>query len=438
MAAEKMVIGIRREVKNRWERRCPLSPDQMRELIEKQGLSFIVQPSEIRAFSDRQYAEAGARINDDLSEAGLILAVKEVPTQELLADKAYLYFSHTIKGQDYNMPMLARLAELGCTLIDYEPITDQQGNRLLFFGRWAGIAGMIDTLWALGRRLMIEGIPTPFADIRPAHAYSSYQEARVAIGEVGRSIAENGLPNELSPLVVGIAGYGNTSKGAQEILNLLPGLQITASELLAGKTTDEPDDKGVIKVVFTEEDSMQPISAEQAFDLGDYYKKPAGYRSRFAQYLPYLTVLVNCIYWETKYPRLVTKQDVIDLYSMAPARLRVIGDITCDIDGSIQVNRRSTDSDDPVYVWDVKSQQAVSGFSGNGPVVLAVDNLPCELPRESTIEFGERLKSILPNLAVADLSGPLSASGIRPEVLRGVILYKGSLVKSYDYLQDKL
>ena len=149
-------LGIRREDKNEWERRAPLAPDAVSRLVA-QGVEVLVEPSPRRIFTDLEYARAGARIAPDLSACTLVLGVKEIPPARFRPGGAYCFFSHTIKGQPYNMGMLARLRELGCTLLDYELVKDDQGRRLIFFGRHAGLAGMLDSLWALGRRLAEEG-----------------------------------------------------------------------------------------------------------------------------------------------------------------------------------------------------------------------------------------------------------------------------------------
>jgi saccharopine dehydrogenase (NAD+, L-lysine-forming) len=161
-------FGIRLEDKNEWERRTPLIPAHVKELREKHGLEVYVQSSPIRAFGHQEYEQAGARIVEDLTACPLILAIKEIPPQLFEKDKTYVFFSHTIKGQAFNMPMLQRLLDLGCQLIDYEKIVDERGRRQVFFGNYAGLAGMIDTLWALGQRLAWEKIDTPFSHLRPA------------------------------------------------------------------------------------------------------------------------------------------------------------------------------------------------------------------------------------------------------------------------------
>ena len=151
--------------------------------------------SEKRIFSNDAYIKAGAIVDQDLKAAKVIIGIKEIPDHLFEKDKAYIFFSHVSKGQIHNMSMLTRMMELGCSLIDYEKVTDDQGKRLIFFGRYAGLAGMINTLWTYGRRLKEEGLTTPFARLRQTHEYASIEEARNAISEVGKEIAQHGLPD---------------------------------------------------------------------------------------------------------------------------------------------------------------------------------------------------------------------------------------------------
>ena len=432
------VVGIRREDKSIWERRVPLVPEDVRRLIAEHGIQVIVQPSDIRVFKDEEYAAVGARVQEDLSPCDVIFAVKEVPPHLLLPGKTYVYFAHVIKGQPYNMPMLKRLLDLGCVLIDYEKITDEKGRRLIFFGRHAGWAGMLDTLWALGKRLEWEGIPTPFASIGQAHTYPNLESARRAVREVGERIRREGLPADLAPLVVGFAGYGNVSRGAQEIFDLLP-VQEVAPEDLATLFEGEPDPHTLYKVVFKEEHMVEPIDPKGSFDLQDYYSHPEKYRSRFASHVPYLTVLVNGIYWEAKYPRLVTKDYLRELFGgPTRPRLRVIGDISCDIEGAIECTVKCTEPGDPVYVYNPLTGEVIDGYEGEGVVILAVDILPSELPREASIDFSAVLRQFVPAIAQADYTVPLDELDLPPEIKRAVIAYRGELTPRYRYLERYL
>ena len=318
------MIGIRHEDKSRWEARAPLVPDDVRRLIKDHGLQFQVQTSPTRAFSDDQYRAAGAAVANDLRDSRIILGVKEIPAGCFEPGKTYIIFSHVIKHQPQNMPMLRRIVELGCTLIDYECIVDEQERRLVFFGRYAGLAGMIDTLWALGQRLRHEGIDNPFATVRRAYEYNTLEDARRQITQVGERIRQDGLPAAIQPLICGFAGYGNVSQGAQEIYDLLPVREIDPEET----ATIAPAARECYKVVYHEKHLAQRTSGE-AFELQDYYDRPEGYRSKFFPQVRFLTLLVNCIYWEDRYPRLVTCRQLGELFSSeSQPRLRVIGDIT--------------------------------------------------------------------------------------------------------------
>jgi len=160
-----LFYGIRREDKNKWEKRVPIVPNHIEELKKKFNINAIVQPSSIRIYSDKEYEKAGAKIQENLSSCPVIFAVKEIPIKFFEADKTYVFFSHTIKGQKNNMPMIKKMMDLNCNLIDYEKITNESGQRLIFFGRYAGLAGMINSLWSLGQRLKIKGITNPFQNI---------------------------------------------------------------------------------------------------------------------------------------------------------------------------------------------------------------------------------------------------------------------------------
>jgi len=333
------------------------------------------------------------------------------------------------------MPMLKRALDLGCTIIDYERIVDDDNRRLIFFGNYAGLAGMIDTLWTLGRRLSHEGIDTPLAAIEQASAYTDLEAAMTAIAKVADRITADGLPPEISPLVIGIAGYGNVSKGAQEILDLLPVRDIPAADLLADEL---PQDAPIVKVVFREEDTVLRLDPSAPFDLHEYYEHPERYRGAFERYLPRLHALVNCIYWEPKYPRLVTKEAIADLYRGEQPTLRVIGDITCDVAGSIEVTVRATEPNDPVYVYDPATGGTASGVEGNGPAMMAVEILPSELPRESSSYFSDILKGFVPAIAAADYAAPFDELDLPAPLKRAVICHRGALAPDYRTLEKHL
>jgi alpha-aminoadipic semialdehyde synthase len=429
------MIGIRREDKNRWETRAPLIPQDVHKLIRADGVELCVQRSPIRVFREEEYVAAGASACDDLDDCSLVLGVKEIPLGKLAPERTYVFFSHTIKGQPDNMPMLRRLMELKCQLIDYERIADEKGRRMVFFGRYAGLAGMIDTLWALGQRWNHEGVENPLTTVGQAYQYMNLKQAMSEIAKVGERIKKHGLPEKCRPLVCGFAGYGQVSEGAQQIYDLLPVEEITPEEL----ASIPPAGGACYKVVFHEKHMVQRLDASSPFDLQEYYDHPDRYRGRFFEYVPHLTVLVNGIYWEPRYPRLITRPLLQDLYGPKQhPRLRVIGDITCDIAGSVECNTHATEPDKPVYVYDPENGETTEGVAGNGPVVLAVDNLPCELPVDSSIHFSRALSPLIPALARADFSAPLEKSGLPPELARATILYHGELTEPYRYLEGFL
>ncbi|MDJ0924201.1 MAG: hypothetical protein QNJ77_06520 [Acidimicrobiia bacterium] len=429
-------IGIRAEDKSPWERRAPLAPSGVRELVNRHGLEVLVEPSERRVFRDEEYRNAGGVVTSDLSAAEVVFGVKEIPPAKLQRRTGYVFFSHVVKGQPYNMPMLQRILELEATLVDYERVVDNQGRRLIFFGRHAGLAGMIDSLWALGQRLDWEETRHVFGKIKPAHAYAALAEAKDAVSEAGKTLARDGVPGSLAPLVVGVAGYGNVAGGVHEILSELPTVELDPSELedLVGSGTARRD--VVYRVTFREEHLVERIEPGQPFELQEYYDHPERYRSRFAPYLGSLTVLMNTIFWTEAYPRLVTRDSVRRLFASEDRpRLRVIGDITCDIEGSIEITERATTPDSPIYVWDCDTGQTRDGVAGAGPVVLAVDALPCELPRESTEDFSRVLTPFVPAIARARWSEPWESVGLPPEIEPAAIVHRGVLTPRYRYLQ---
>jgi len=427
-----VVIGIRHEDKSRWEARAPLVPEDVAALIREHGVPFRIERSPHRAFPEEEYRRAGAEVADNLDGAGIVLGVKEIPAGKFAPGVAYLYFSHTIKGQPANMPALKRLMELGCTLIDPERIVDERNRRLVFFGRFAGLAGMIDTLWALGRRLDHEGVPSPFSKVRPAHEYADLESVKREFAGIAAEIRAGGLPPEVQPLVCGFTAYGQVSQGAQEIFGLLP-VEWVEPERLPGLARSPHRCYGV---VFREE-HMVSRTGPAAFDLQEYYRRPDRYRASFFRHAPFLTMLVNGIYWEPRYPRFLTRAQFGELYSKPP-RLRVVGDITCDIDGSLACTTRATSPDNPVYVYDPATGETADGVAGNGPVVLAVDFLPCELPVDASRHFSRSLAPFIPGLAGAGLSRPLDQSGLPLELQRATIVHRGKLTESYGYLAGHL
>ena len=431
-------IGVRREDKSRWERRVPVTPDDARRLKEEHGIAVWVQPSPIRVFAGKEFTRAGAVVQEDLSSCPVTFAVKEIPLDFFEPGKAYVFFSHTIKGQPSNMPMLKRMLELGCTLIDYEKITDEKGRRLIFFGRHAGLAGMIESLWALGKRLDWEGILNPFSHLRHTYEYKDLAEAKEAISKVGAKLRAEGLPESVTPLICGVAGYGNVARGVGEILDLLPIEEIEPKDVAYLAVRSDCAANVIYKVVFKEEHTVEPVSPGDRFDLQDFYDHPEKYRGKFESYVPYLTMIVNCIYWDAKYPRLVTKEYLKRLYGAGKPRLRVIGDISCDVEGAIECTVHYTEADEPVFVYNPFTGETTDGYEGGGPVVMAVDILPSQLPRDASVYFSGVLREFVPTIARADYSAPFEQLELVPEIKRAVIVHRGELTPDYRYIEQFL
>jgi len=428
------IIGIRREDKNKWERRVPLIPTDTSDLQTKQGMRFLVQHSSVRVYTDDEYRSAGVEVNENLRPASVIFAIKEIPPHLLLPGKTYIFFAHVVKGQPHNMPMLRRLMELGCSLVDYEKITDDQKRRLIFFGRHAGYAGMIETLRGLGQRLAVSGVPTPLAQVCPAFKYRDLKEAKAHITALGDEMVRQ--PQACS-LVFGFSGYGNVSIGAQEVFDCLAPVQVAVGDLpVAASAAAGPRP---VKVVFREEHMVERKDQSIPFNLFEYYDHPERYDSCFERYLQHLDVLVNCIYWDQRYPRLVTREWAKRNYLLGcTPRLKVIGDISCDIEGSVELTVKVTEPDHPCFVYLPEQNSVRDGVEGNGPVIMAVDNLPCEIPRESSQYFSSVLRDMVAPLVNADWRVPFEALDLPPCLKRAVIVHQGRLTPDYQYIEQHL
>ncbi len=425
-------IGLRKEEKA-FETRVPVVPDHVRLLHDKHGIEFLLEPSKQRAFKEEEYRTANAEVLPlKGSKTPVVLGIKEMPIDFFEENIVYIFFSHTIKGQDYNMPMLKRIMDVGATLIDYERVVDDKGRRLIFFGNWAGMAGISDTFRMLGDRLESQGVkPNPFADMKPTYELRGLSGLKEEFALLGKRIKEQGLPEELKPFVIGFAGYGNVSRGAQEIFDILPHEVINPEEL-----KDIPPQSDLLyKCIFKEEHMVEPRNPSEQFDLQDYYKNGAAkYIGIFHKHVPYITVLMNCIYWTEKYPRLVTKEFIKNHWKQESRRLQIVGDISCDVEGAIEFTLDCTKSNKPAFTYLIDEDRAELGVVGEGPVVMAVDNLPSELPRESSTSFSETLLDFIPALANADFTVQFSELKLPRELKDAVIVYQGKLTENYQYL----
>ncbi len=428
-------VAIRHEDRYLMERRAAITPKQVKLLTEKDNFEFYVESSKKRVFTDAEYKKAGAKIVDDISDIPVVFGVKEMPLKAFQEGHTYVFFSHTVKGQEYNMPIIKKMIEKKANLIDYEKIVDTKGRRLIFFGRYAGLAGIINSLWAYGQRLLSKGIENPFSGLKQAHKYNSLNEAQVALERVGMNILKSGMPKEIHPMVIGITGYGNVSKGVQELLSYLPCQQISADKLL-DLDMDKLPNNVIYKVVFKEMHLVvENIKDKDFFELEDYYAHPEKYRSIFSKYVNKLSLLINAMYWDTRYPRLITNEYLSENYS-DKHKLLVIGDITCDPKGSIECTKECTTIEEPVFVFDTKSQKKKNGFDGEGIAVMGVDILPSELPRESSQGFSDILYSYIKEIIACDYTQPFDKLELPPPIKRALILHNGKFTPEFEYMSD--
>ncbi len=428
-------LGIRREDKNIWEKRVPLTPDHVRELV-RQNINVRIQPSDLRIFSDDDYRDAGADVTEDIYQSNLVLGVKEIPPVYFTKNGNYLFFSHTIKAQPYNMPMLKRLLDVGGTLLDYEKVTDNNGKRLIFFGRYAGVVGAVETLRGLGLRWQSKGIETPLVDLKQPNTVRDLDELKQVVGEVGRSIKNNGLPSSIAPVIIGFTGNGAVSKGAQEICEKLPHERIDTKKL--NELVSQPENARtdcVYLLVLEEEQLYATKDPAMEFSRQGYYEHPENYRSLFFEdYASKLTAVVNGIYWEEKYPRLLTKENFESMLGQRNNRLEIVGDVSCDIDGSMACTVQASNIDEPVFLYHPEIGFAGHDLSADGFAVMSVDNLPCELSRDASRTFGDALTPFLPKL----LASHFRAEDMPEEFLAAMIAHKGQLTPDYQWLSEHL
>ncbi len=424
-------LGLRKEDKNIWERRIAVTPDKIGILMKDHGIRTYVESFPGRAFTDEEFQNEGAVLLRSLQDCNVILGIKEVPIPLLMPGMTYMFFSHTIKGQSYNMPLLKAVLEKKITLIDYEKITDKAGRRKVYFGNYAGLAGMIDTLHILGLRLKHLGYRTPFLSIHAAYEYDDLADAKAELEKLAATIEKDGLGEYPHPLVFGFSGYGNVSTGAQTLFDILPHHDITVSDL--GKTTASGASR-LLKAVFREEDMVRTKDGTP-FNLDIYYNQPEKYESRFQEILPHLDVLINAVYWEEQYPRLVERKWAME---QTDPRLKLITDISCDVNGSIEITEKSTESDNPAYVFSPVTGKIHDGVDGDGIVVLAVDNLPTELPRDASQTFSDKLFPYVPDIVNCDYRAAFEDLALPEEIHNAVITHNGHLTPRFSYLQKFL
>uniref|UniRef100_A0A8D3DVG7 Alpha-aminoadipic semialdehyde synthase, mitochondrial n=1 Tax=Scophthalmus maximus TaxID=52904 RepID=A0A8D3DVG7_SCOMX len=393
----KAVLAIRREDINPWERRAPLAPRHVRELTNA-GVKVLVQPSNRRAIHEKYYSKAGAVIQEDISEASLIIGVKRPPEEKIMERKTYAFFSHTIKAQEANMGLLDDLLKKEVRLIDYEKMVDPNGYRIVAFGQWAGVAGMINILHGLGLRFLALGQHTPFMHIGMAHNYRNVSQAIQAVRDCGYEISMGLMPKSIGPVTFCFTGTGNVSKGAQDILNELPVEYVEPHELKDVSGTG--DMTRVYATVLSRHHHLMRKS-DGIYDPMEYENHPELYTSHFRTSVSPLASI-------TPAPTLMA----ITTLQVQPAtcccQLLAICDISADTGGSIEFMNVCTTIDKPFCMYDADQHIDHDSVEGNGILMCSIDNLPAQLPLEATEYFGDRLFPYIWEMAVITSNGALT------------------------------
>lgn len=412
---------IRREIKSDWERRAPLTPDAVKGLISK-GLPISVEACDVRKFSDRDYEEAGATIVDQCENAELILGIKEPQIEAVQPNQVHVAFSHTIKGQSYNMALLKAFLDQKGTLIDYETMRDTSGTRVIAFGRYAGIAGAVDTFHLAGKKWQQKGIASDLVSLGMTHGFHDLDELSAHL----RAMA----PLKGEPLKVLIVGTGNVSQGCVEVCQWLGLPSVPIEAVGQGKAPES----SWYAVAGTEDIFRKRDGGP--YDRAEFREYGAErYENAFTQYLGHFNVLLQTSYWATHYPRQLDFQTLREYRDKLPF---MIGDISCDINGSLQCTQLATTIDDPAMTYLPDEEKEVQGISWAGPTIMSIDHLPCELSFDASNDFSRILKSLVPLIAGVSLDKPLHESGMSQLLQDATIVYRGELTPNYKYLEAYL
>lgn len=430
-----LCVGILDE-QNAQEKRSPLTPADAGWLI-KRGVDLEVEKSTKRIFCDSEFKSEGARIVSRIQNASLILGVKNPRPEDMLCDRIYMVFSHVIKGQEENIPILKECLRKKITLIDYEKIADNFGRRLVYFGRFAGVCGLIDSLCYFGKKIEWEGIKNPFSQLRPCYRYKSLDSTKRALYRIYGFIKKEALHKRLSPFIIGITGHGHVSQGVQEILDILGPVEIHPRDMLDFIKHKKTDRKKVYKIVFLREEKLRAKNGK-GFYFEDYLKYPEKFESNLDIYLSYLNILIHTSYWDMRYPRLVTKKMIGRLYVKKPFRLKFIGDISCDINGSIELTYKTTTFKNPTFTYNPRNGVFKDGHESEGITIMAIDNLPSELPKDASCEFSSQIKEYVYQIACHGALDITHHAAIPAELRRAVITQKGHLTRNFRYLRRYL
>lgn len=393
-------IGLIREGKIPPDKRVPFTPRQTEEIQQRfPHVKIICEPSEVRAYKESEYEELGTTVGDT-RDCDILMGIKEVPIKNLIAGKTYLFFSHTMKKQPYNRGLLQEALRKKIRLIDYEALKDTQGNRLVAFGRFAGIVGAYNGLWVYGNRYRKYSL-------RRAFECFDINDLKLELRKV-----------KLPPIKIVLTGAGRVAKGAMETLDTAGIRKIGPQEFLT-QNFDVP--------VYVQLSSVDYHSRKDGghFNREEFHQHPELYKSDFAKFTKVSDILMAGAFWNPKAPKLFTRQEMLD----SDFKVKIVADITCDIDGSIPTTKKPSSITDPLYDYNPITDATTSPLSDEKLItVMAVDNLPCELPRSASEEFGRDLiDRILKPLLIEDSEGVID---------RATIARDGQLTKYFSYLSD--
>ena len=393
-----MKLGVIKEGKVPPDKRVPLTPKQCAFLKQKFSFEIVVQPSPIRCFNDQEYIDEGILLQDDLSDCDVILGVKEVPIKDLINNKKFVFFSHTIKKQPYNQNLLKQIVQKNIQLIDYEVLKGQDGKRVLGFGRYAGIVGCYNAF-------LTYGLKTGSFNLKPAHLCFDQKEMESELKKVN-----------INNLKIILTGSGRVSQGAKEILDLLNIKYISTNDYLNSSFSEN------VCIVLSAVDYYRRIDGEKSI-RSDLYKNPALFESCLSDYLDDTDILITGHFYDSNAPYLLTRDD----FKSKNSKLKVVADISCDIDGPIGCTIKPSTITDPIYGYNPITEMEDDYRKDNVVAVMAVDNLPCELPRDASTFFGnELIINFFPNLINDKIN-----------MINGATITKnGKLNDGFGYLKD--
>lgn len=396
-----MKIGIIREGKNPPDKRTPFAPAQLMAILDSYPgkFTFVVQKSPFRAFSDGEYLAMGIDVVEDISDCDVLFGVKEVPVDQLIAGKTYLFFSHTIKEQPTNRKLLQAVLDKNIRLIDYEVLKNGSGDRVVAFGKWAGLVGAYNAFWTYGMK-------TGLYELRRARECGGLEGLFLELEKV-----------QLPPIKIVLTGSGRVGRGAMRVLEKLGITKVSVHDFLH-QYYEVP-----VFVLLRSEDYNRRKS-DGGFDKDEFYSFPERYESHFQKFAEVGEMLISGAYWNPDAPRLFKLEDI----SAEDFQLSVIADISCDVGGSVPTTLRASTIADPVFDVDRDTATELPPFGKQTSIsVMAIDNLPCELPCESSVEFGKQLiEWIIPAL-LEEHSAMLE---------RATIARDGDLTIEYMYLSD--